>query len=60
MFAEGKKAYQTTNLVLDVAQKFGCQRVYTTDARVSSINQLMKPRVCAVVSSEKLIGISIY
>ena len=29
MYARGKKAYQTANLVLDVAERFGCQRVYT-------------------------------
>ena len=30
MYAEGRKAYQMANLVLDVAERFGCQRVYTS------------------------------
>ena len=55
IYAEGKKAHQMANLVLDVAQKFGCQRVYTAEACVSRTNHQMKPRVCAVVSSENLI-----
>jgi hypothetical protein len=56
MYAEGKKAYQMANLVLDVAKKFGCQRVYTSGACVSPIHHTMKPRVVSVVSSEKLKG----
>jgi hypothetical protein len=55
MYASGEKAYQMTNLVLDVGLKFGCQRVYTSGACVSLIHHQMKPRVCAVISSEGLI-----
>ena len=55
MYATGEKAYQIANLVIDVAQKFGCQRVYTSGASVSPFaHHALKPRVCAVVSSEKL------
>lgn len=54
MYASGEKAYQMANLVLDVGLKFGCQRVYTSGACVSLIHHQMKPRVCAVISSEKL------
>jgi proteasome assembly chaperone (PAC2) family protein len=56
MYASGEKAYQMANLVLDVGSKFGCQRVYTSGACVSLIHHQVKPRVCAVVSSENLIG----
>jgi hypothetical protein len=55
MYASGDKAYKMANLVLDVGLKFGCQRVYTSGACVSLIHHQMKPRVCAVVSSEELI-----
>jgi proteasome assembly chaperone (PAC2) family protein len=54
MYASGEKAYQLANLVLDVGLKFGCQRVYTSGACVSPIHHQVRPRVCAVVSSEKL------
>ena len=55
MYASGAKAYQMAHLVLDVGLKFGCQRVYTSGACVSLIHHQMKPRVCAVISSEELI-----
>jgi proteasome assembly chaperone (PAC2) family protein len=55
MYASGEKAYQLANLVLDVGLKFGCQRVYTSGACVSPIHHQVKPRVCAVGSSENLI-----
>jgi len=55
MYARGEKAYQMANLVLDVGLKLGCQRVYTSGACVSLIHHQMKPRVCAVTSSEELI-----
>jgi len=54
MYASGEKAYQLANLVLDAGLKFGCQRVYTSGACVSPIHHQVKPRVCAVASSEKL------
>jgi len=53
-YAAGEKAYQMANLVLDVAEKFGCQRVYTSGACVSPIHHTAKPRVVSVVSSENL------
>jgi proteasome assembly chaperone (PAC2) family protein len=55
MYASGEKAYRMANLVLDVGLKFGCQRVYTSGACVSLTHHQMKPRVCAVISSENLI-----
>jgi proteasome assembly chaperone (PAC2) family protein len=54
-YAEGKKAYQMANLVLDVALKFGCHRVYTSGAAVAPVHHTMRPRVWAVPNSEDLI-----
>ncbi len=54
-YAEGKKAYQMANLVLDVALKFGCRRVYTSGAAVAPIHHTMRPKVWAVPNSEELI-----
>jgi len=54
-YAEGKKAYQMANLVLDVAQKFGCQRVYTSGAAVAPTHHTVWPRVWAVPNRKGLI-----
>ena len=55
MYAEGRKAYQMANLVLDVAERFKCRRVYTSGAAVSLTHHTIKPRVWAVPNSEILI-----
>jgi hypothetical protein len=55
LYAMGEKAYRIANLVLDVAERFGSQRVYTSGACVSPIHHTMKPRAVLVVSSENLI-----
>jgi proteasome assembly chaperone (PAC2) family protein len=54
MYASGERAYSMANLVIDVGLRFGCQRVYTSGACVSPIHHQMRPRVCAVVTSEGL------
>jgi len=54
-YAEGKKAYKIANLVLDVAEKFGCRRVYTSGAAVTQIHHTVKPRVWAVPNRQSLI-----
>jgi len=54
VYAEGRKAYQMANLVLDVADKFGCRRVYTSGAAVSLTHHELKPRVWAVTSTGDL------
>jgi uncharacterized protein len=54
MYASGEKAYEMANLVIDVGLQFGCKRIYTSGACVSPVHHQMKPRVCAVVSSEEL------
>ena len=55
-YAEGKKAYQMANLVLDVAQRFGCQRVYTSGAAVAPIHHTTRPKVWAVPNNKGLIS----
>jgi len=55
-YAEGKKAYQMANLVLDVAQKFGCKRVYTSGAAVAPIHHTARPKVWAVPNTKSLIS----
>ncbi len=55
-YAEGKKAYEMANLVLDVAERFNCQRVYTSGAAVSLIHHAMRPRVWFVPNEEKLLA----
>ncbi len=56
VYAEGTKAYRMANLVLDVALKFGCQRVYTSGAAVAPIHHTARSRVWAVPNSDTLIG----
>lgn len=53
-YAQGQKAYQMANLVLDVAEKFGCRRVYTSGAAVTKIHHTAKPRVWAVPNNQNL------
>ncbi len=55
-YAEGRKAYQMANLVLDVAQKFSCQRVYTSGAAVAPIHHTTRPKVWAVPNTKGLIS----
>ncbi len=55
VYAEGTKAYRMANLVLDVALKFGCQRVYTSGAAVAPIHHTTRSRVWAVPNSDALI-----
>ena len=56
VYAEGKKAYQMANLVLDVALKFGCRRIYTSGAAVAPIHHTMRSKVWAVPNTENLIN----
>jgi len=56
MYAEGKKAYRMADLVLDVAEKFKCHRVYTSGAAVALIHHTAKPRVWAVPNSRGLVA----
>ena len=56
VYAEGKKAYHMAKLVLDVAEKFKCRRIYTSGAAVALTHHTTKPRVWAVPNSESLIS----
>ena len=55
MYAQGRKAYHMANLVLDVAEKFKCCKIYTSGAAVALTHHTIKPRVWAVPNSERLI-----
>ncbi len=54
-YAEGRKAYEMAGLVLDVAARFGCRRVYTSGAAVALTHHSTKPRVWAVASNDELV-----
>ena len=54
-YAEGRRAYQMANLVLDVALKFGCRRLYTSGAAVAPTHHTMRPKVWAVPNTKELI-----
>jgi uncharacterized protein len=53
-YAQGKKAYTMGNLVLDVAEKFGCRRIYTSCAAISSSHHGFRSKVWAATSHEYL------
>jgi proteasome assembly chaperone (PAC2) family protein len=55
-YAEGTKAYKMANLVLDVAQRFGCHRIYTSGAAVAPIHHTTRSRVWVVPNREELIN----
>lgn len=54
-YAEGTRAYQMANLVIDVAQDLGCTRLYTSGAAVAAVHHSLKPRVWAVPNSKDLL-----
>jgi proteasome assembly chaperone (PAC2) family protein len=56
MYAEGRKAYRMADLVLEVAEKFRCRRVYTSGAAVALIHHTATPRVWAVPNAESLVS----
>jgi len=55
MYASGEKAYQMAKLVLDVAEKMGIKKIYTSGACIAATHHQVKPRVVAVASSENLL-----
>jgi proteasome assembly chaperone (PAC2) family protein len=55
-YAEGAKAYQLANFVIDVAQRFGCQRIITSGAAVTTIHHTMPSKVWAVPNNPALIS----
>jgi len=52
---EARKDDKMANLVIDVALRFGCRRVYTAAAAVALIHHSLKPRVWAVPNRDELI-----
>ena len=54
-YAQGTKAYQLANLVMDVAIKFGCRKVYTSGAAVALIHHTARSKVWAVPNASHLI-----
>jgi hypothetical protein len=55
LYAEGRKACRMAGLVLDVAEKFKCRRVYTSGAAVALVHHTAKPRVWAVPNAGSLL-----
>jgi len=55
-YAEGARAYKMASMVIDVAEKFGCRRIYTSGAAVSAIHHTHWPRVWAVPNSKNLLS----
>ncbi|MDI6890868.1 MAG: PAC2 family protein [Thermodesulfovibrionales bacterium] len=54
-YAGGEEAYRMANLVLDVAEEFGCRRIYTSGAAVALIHHTVRSKVWAVPNTEGLI-----
>jgi hypothetical protein len=55
-YAEGKRAYEMANLVLDVARKFSCRRIYTSGAAIAITHHSMQPKVWAVANQKTLLS----
>ena len=55
-YAEGKRAFEMANLVLDVAQKFSCRRIYTSGAAIALSHHTLEPRVWAVANKNELLS----
>ncbi len=55
-YAEGKRAYEMANLILDVAQKFACRRIYTSGAAVAVTHHTLQPKVWAVANQGVLLS----
>jgi uncharacterized protein len=55
-YAEGSKAFKMANMVMDVAERFGCQRVYTSGAAVSAIHHTHRSRVWAVPNTRRMLA----
>jgi uncharacterized protein len=47
-YAEGTKAYRMAQQVVDVAEKYGCRRIYTSGAAVALSHHATNPRIWAV------------
>jgi len=54
-YAEGEKAEEMANLILEVAEKFGCKRIYTSGAATAPIHHKEKSRVVIAATEEYLV-----
>lgn len=54
IYARGAAAYRIASLVMEVAGRFNCRRIYTSGAAVSFTHHELKPRVWAVTSNRDL------
>jgi hypothetical protein len=55
-YAEGKRAYEMANLVLDVAQKYNCRRIYTSGAAIAITHHSLNSKVWAVANNAELLS----
>jgi len=55
-YAKGTKAYQMANMVLNVAQKFGCRRIYTSGAAVTQMHHSARSQVWAVPNAKHMLS----
>jgi len=56
VYAVGSMAYTMANMVLDVAEKYGCRRIYTSGAAVAPIHHTARSRAWAVPNTAGLIA----
>jgi len=56
VYAVGSLAYDMANLVLDVAERYGCRRIYTSGAAVAPMHHTARSRAWAVPNSSELIA----
>ncbi len=52
---EARRSYEMASLVLEVASRFGCRKVYTAAAAVAPIHHTLRPRVWVVPNRKELI-----
>ncbi|UCC45155.1 MAG: PAC2 family protein, partial [Candidatus Zixiibacteriota bacterium] len=55
LYGDGRPAYRLANMVLDVAEKFRCRRIYTSGAAVTQIHHSTPSLVWAVPNDPSLI-----
>lgn len=55
MYAEGARAYEMANLVLDTALRFNTRRIYTYGAAVAVAHHSAKPKVWGVANQKELL-----
>ena len=55
-YAEGKRAYEMCNMVLDVAEQFSCRRIFTSGAALSISHHTLPPKVWAVANKKALLS----